>query len=301
MKSSPQSFPLSPEDLWIQRWTASFLRPPPSQVRHGLGHDCAVLPSFSKKLDLVLKTDAVVEGVHFTRTTSASLVGRKALARALSDLAAAGATPRAALITAGCPGSRSAPRLRQAYRGLATLATKFHLPIVGGETIRTRQLLLSVSLLGTVPRGTSPNRAGAKPGHLLFVTGRLGGSWPHRHLTFTPRLAEGQWLVRQRFPSAMLDLSDGLGADLPRLARASKIGFRILPDQLPLCLGISPRQAFTQGEDYELLFSVPPSRATLLKKKWPFRTPLTQIGLCLPPAQGFQTGKLPLRGYDHLR
>lgn len=292
---------LSPEDLWIQRWTAPFLRPSSAQVRHGLGHDCAVLPSFSAKLDLVLKTDAVVEGIHFSRSTPAPLIGRKALARALSDLAAAGATPRAALLTAGCPGTRSAPRLRHAYRGLSLLAKKFHLPVVGGETVRTRQLLLSVSLLGTVPRGTSPNRAGAKPGHLLFVTGRLGGSWPQRHLTFTPRLAEGQWLVRHRFPSAMLDLSDGLGADLPRLARSSRVGFHLSPGQLPLFPGVTSRQAVTQGEDYELLFSVPPSRAVQLRKQWPFATQLTQIGHCLSPAQGWQAGNLPLRGYDHLR
>ncbi|MCX6936062.1 MAG: thiamine-phosphate kinase, partial [Verrucomicrobia bacterium] len=270
-------------------------------VRHGLGHDCAVLSSFSKNLDLVLKTDAVVEGIHFTHSTPAALAGRKALARALSDLAAAGATPRAALVTAGCPNLRSAARLRQAYRGLSLLAKKFHLPIVGGETVRTRQLLLSISLLGTVPRGLSPNRAGAKPGHLLFVTGKLGGSWPRRHLTFTPRLAEGQWLVRNKFPSAMLDLSDGLGADLPRLARASRIGFRIHPKQLPLAPGTNLKLAFTRGEDYELLFSVPPKLIPALLRRWPFSTPLTPIGSCLPARQGYHTGRLPLRGYDHLR
>ena len=296
-----KKLPLSSEDHWIRLWTKSLKNLSTTQIRHGIGHDCAVLSSFPSQLDVVLKTDAVVEGVHFTRSTPAGLAGRKALARALSDLAAAGATPRAALITAGCPNLRSASRLHQAYRGLSLLAKKFRLSIVGGETIRTRQLLLSVSLFGTVPKKTSPNRAGARPGHLLFVTGKLGGSWPRRHLTFTPRLAEGQWLVRNKFPSAMLDLSDGLGADLPRLARASRIGFRIYPDQIPLSPRVTPKLAFTRGEDYELLFSVPPKLAPSLLRRWPFPTPLTVIGSCLPTRQGYHTGGLPLRGYDHLR
>ena len=296
-----KKLPLSSEDLWIQRWTSSLSPQPSANLRHGIGHDCAVLSSFSKNLDLVLKTDAVVEGIHFTRSTPASLIGRKALARPLSDLAAAGATPRAALLTVGCPNPRSAQRLRQAYRGLSLLAKKLRLPIVGGETIRTRQLLLSVSLLGTVAKHHSPNRSGARPGNLLFVTGKLGGSWPRRHLTFTPRLPEGQWLVRHKFPSAMLDLSDGLGADLPRLARASRIGFKIHPDQIPLSPRATPKLAFTRGEDYELLFSVPKNRVPSLLRRWPFSTPLTLIGHCLHPRQGYHTGGLPLLGYDHLR
>ena len=296
-----KKLPLSPEDLWVRNWIAALGRQPSTGIRHALGHDCAVLSSFRRNLDLVLKTDAVVEGVHFSRSTPAPLIGRKALARGLSDLAAAGATPRAALITIGCPNPRSAARILQAYRGISRLAKKLHLPIVGGETVRTRQLLLSISLLGTVPKKTSPSRSGAKPGDTLFVTGKLGGSWPRRHLTFTPRLPEGHWLARNKFPSAMLDLSDGLGADLPRLARASRIGFTIHPDQLPLSAHATPRHAFTRGEDYELLFSVPKKRISALLRQWPFSTPLTPIGSCLTPRQGYHTGGLPLRGYDHLR
>lgn len=290
----------SNEDLWIGRWTRALRSFPRRGLRHGLGHDCAVLAPPSRGTDLVLKTDAIVEGVHFLRTTSARLVGRKALARTLSDLAAAGATPCAALVTAGCPDKKSAVRLQSVYRGLAQAARCWGVTIVGGETVRTRQLLLSVSMLGYVPHRFSPNRAGARPGHLLFVTGRLGGSWPRRHLTFTPRLAEGRWLARKKIPSAMMDLSDGLGADLPRLARTSRIGFRIFPEKLPCNPGVGARQAFTQGEDYELLFSVSRAKAARLKKNWPFATRLTEIGICLPARAGFHAGRLPLQGYDHL-
>lgn len=292
---------LSREDFWIGRWTRALRSSRPAGLRHGPGHDCAVLSSPGRNLDLVLKTDAMVEGVHFLRSTPALLVGRKALARVLSDLAAAGATPRAALVTAGCPDKKSAVRLQSIYRGLAQAARRWRVGIVGGETVRTRQLLLSVSLLGTAPRGRSPNRGGARPGHLLFVTGTLGGSWPRRHLTFTPRLKEGHWLARKKIPSAMMDLSDGLGADLPRLARMSRVGFAIDPKKLPLSPGASHRQALSLGEDYELLLAVPPAKVGQLRRAWPFSTRLTQIGVCLPPRSGFHTGGLDLQGYDHLR
>lgn len=289
------------EDLWIDRWMTVLRQHRLPGVRHGFGHDCAVLAPTARHLDLVLKTDAVVEGVHFLRSTPAKLAGRKALARALSDLAAAGATPRAALLTAGCPDKKSAARLESMYGGLAQAARQWGVAVVGGETVRTRQLLLSVSLLGTVPRHGSPHRGGARPGHLLFVTGTLGGSWPRRHLTFTPRLKEGQWLARKKFPSAMMDLSDGLGADLPRLARASRVGFRFDPKKIPLAPGATPRQAVSRGEDYELLFAVPASQAARLKRTWPFATRLTEIGLCLSARKGFHAGGLSLQGYDHLR
>lgn len=288
------------EDHWIERWLTAFRRQEKSGLRMTFGHDCAILRARSPRHDLVLKTDAVVEGVHFRSSTPPALLGRKALARPLSDLAAAGARPRAALITVGCPGPAQARRLQQSYRGISRLASRCKIQVVGGETVRARQLFLSVTLLGDVRPGHCPGRAGGKAGHVLFVTGKLGGSWPRRHLTFEPRLAEGQWLVRQRQVSAMMDLSDGLGADLPRLARASRVGFLIDPKKLPLAPRATPRKAFTQGEDYELLFSVAPSQVASLRKRWPFPTLLTEIGVLLPKSRGYQTGGLPLKGYDHL-
>lgn len=296
MKRSPKCS----EDRWIERWLAAFRRQEKSGLRLTFGHDCAVLRARSPRHDLVFKTDAVVEGVHFPSSAPPALVGRKALARPLSDLATAGARPRAALITVGCSGPAQARRLQKSYDGIARLASRYKIQVVGGETVRTRQLFISVTLLGEVSPGHAPGRAGGKPGHVLFVTGRLGGSWPRRHLTFEPRLAEGQWLVRQRKVSAIMDLSDGLGADLPRMARASRVGFQIDPDKLPLAPRATPHTAFTRGEDYELLFAVPPSQVASLRKKWPFPTLLSEIGMLLPRSHGYRTGGLPLQGYDHL-
>ena len=98
----------------------------------------------------------------------------------------------------------------------------------------------------------------------------------------------------------MMDLSDGLGSDLPRLARMSRIGFELNPQKLPLAPGATVRQALGRGEDYELLFTVPATRVAALRKSWPFSTRLTEIGICLPARSGFHAGELPLEGYDHL-
>ncbi|NDC80824.1 MAG: thiamine-monophosphate kinase, partial [Verrucomicrobia bacterium] len=186
-------------------------------------------------------------------------------------------------------------RVQKAYRGLSRLASRFHLHVVGGETVRTRQLLISVTILGEVPRGISPGRSGAKPGDRLFVTGKLGGSWPRRHLTFTPRLEEGQWLAQKRMVTAMMDLSDGLGADLPRMARASGVGFQIDPGKLPLAPKSSIRSAFTRGEDYASLggFATPSCPAP---KEMAFLHPPHGNWMPSSPRQGISHGGPSIAG-----
>jgi thiamine-monophosphate kinase len=248
----------------------------------------------------VLKIDAVVEGVHFTRRDPARLVGRKALARAVSDFAAAGATPAAALVACALTEKKDdATFLDQAMKGMATAARAWQIGLVGGETTRAQALALTVSLYGWVKKGEDLRRSGGRPAHSLFVTGVLGGSRKSHHLRFTPRLAEGRWLAEQRFPSAMMDLSDGLGKDLPRLAAASGVSYLIDPQQLPRRPGRSASQAVNDGEDYELLFSVPRERCHALLTTWPFRTRLTCIGGLLPAQEPPRTGGLVFRGFDH--
>jgi thiamine-monophosphate kinase len=250
-----------------------------SRVLTGVGDDCAVLRGEGKNHFLIFKTDAVVEGVHFTPKERPELIGRKALARALSDLAAMGASPVAAVITLGVPKDEEVRRLSGIYRGIELIAKKYRVNLVGGETVRTKQLFLNVALLGEC-RGYPPVlRSGARAGDFLFVTGRLGATRARHHLVFEPRLAEGQWLARHKLASALMDLSDGIGADLPRLARASGVFFQLDFAAIPRARGATLREAINDGEDYELLFTVRPSHTKTLRKKWPFATPLHCIGV----------------------
>jgi thiamine-monophosphate kinase len=272
----------------------------PDRVLTGVGDDCAVLRGEGEKHFLLLKTDAVVEGVHFTTEAAPEKIGRKALARALSDIAAMGGTPLAAVITLGLPADESPGRLRAIYRGLEKTAQKYGVDLVGGETTRARELFLNVALLGEC-RGYAPVlRSGARAGDLLFVTGRLGGTQAARHLTFEPRLAEGQWLARKGFASALMDVSDGLGADLPRLAEASQVGFDLEEKAVPRARGVTLAAALNDGEDYELLFTVPPARVKSLKKMWPFATPLHCIG-GMRLRHKNEADPLSAHGFDHFK
>jgi thiamine-monophosphate kinase len=254
-------------------------KPDPARVVVGVGDDCAVLRGEGKNHFLVFKTDAVVEGVHFTPQAPPGWIGHKALARALSDLAAMGADPLAAVITLGVPANESVRRLHAIYRGLERTAKRYGVNLVGGETTRARQLFLNVALLGEC-RGYRPLlRSEARVGDSIFVTGRLGGTQARRHLTFEPRLAEGKWLARNGLASAMMDLSDGLGADLPRLTAASGVAAQLDLEAIPQAPGATLKAAFEDGEDYELLFTTRPSHVKTLKKRWPFDVSLRCIGV----------------------
>jgi thiamine-monophosphate kinase len=275
--------------LLTDRWKTN-----PARVLTGVGDDCAVLRGAGRNHFLLFKTDAVVEDVHFTRKTPAALIGRKALARALSDLAAMGGSPVAAVITLGVEAAESPRRLRAIYQGLENTAKKFAVDLVGGETTRARQLFINVALIGEC-RGYRPVlRSGARAGDFIFVTGRLGAS---PHLTFTPRLAEGEWIARGKFASALMDLSDGLGADLPRLARASGLTFKIEENAIPRARGAGLSAAWNDGEDYELLFTVRAARVETLKKMWPFATPLHCIGVM----RKGRSASLSTHGFDHFK
>jgi thiamine-monophosphate kinase len=266
----------------------------------GVGDDCAVLRGEGRNNHLLFKTDAVVEGVHFLPREKPELIGRKALARALSDLAAMGATPLAAVITLGVAKHESVRRLKGIYAGLEKTAKRYGVSLVGGETTRAKELFLNVALLGEC-RGYVPvMRSGAKSGDLLAVTGTLGATRAKKHLHFEPRLAEGQWLAKKKFATAMMDLSDGLGADLPRLAAASRVSFHLAADAIPRAPKASLRAAIGDGEDYELLFTMHPARAEKLKKEWPFATPVHFIGV-MGRSGGKSVFPLGTYGFDHFK
>jgi thiamine-monophosphate kinase len=253
-----------------------------SRVVIGAGDDCAVVKFDGAKDWLLLKTDCVVEEVHFASETSARDVGWKAMMRALSDFAAMSGIPEFALITLAIAGKKKASWVGELYRGLDRAAARFDVAIVGGETSETvGPTVIVVSVAGVVERDRCILRSGGKANDDLFVTGELGGSIRGRHLAFFPRINEARWLTANFKVHAMMDLSDGLGTDLPRLAGASKLGFAIDDRALPLSRGCTIQQAISGGEDYELLFAVSPRERKRLQKRWQKKfpgLPLTRIG-----------------------
>lgn len=264
----------------------------------GPGDDCAVV-SRNEDWDTLLKTDVVVEGLHFTPDTEPERIGRKALARAVSDIAAMGGLPEHALITLLCHPSRPMSLLEGIYRGMSELARQFAISLAGGETsgLPYDGLVINVALTGRVEHGRAILRSGGKPGDEIFVSGVLGGSFPSGwHLDFEPRVKLARGLLEAGIrPSAMMDLSDGLGTDLPRLAAASNCGFDIDENSLPCRPGFSPADAVSHGEDYELLLTLPPGAVQKLANS-PFAKDLHNIGRLTPFATAALTS-----GWQHFR
>jgi thiamine-monophosphate kinase len=302
----------------IARLTKSL--PTNETVVAGAGDDCAVLDFGLPGKLFLFKTDAVVEGVHFTDETPPEKIGRKALARCLSDIAAMAGTPAAALVTIGLPKKFDAEVVAKIYHGLNTLAKTYGVAVVGGETTTNPGgIFMSIALLGTVGRGKQILRSGAKAGDAIFVTGELGGSLLGRHLDFEPRLAEAQWLAESFRIHAMADLSDGLAGDLRHILSASGAGAELLKTAIPISRaaklqaknGPSPRPALvaalTDGEDFELLFTVASKDAVKLLDAWKKKFPglkLSCIGKVVP-GEGislhdqYGSQKLNAHGYTH--
>jgi thiamine-monophosphate kinase len=251
----------------------------------------------------VLKTDCVVAGVHFLATANALDVGWKAMMRPLSDFASTSAVPQFALITLIAPEQTKVEWVDELYRGLRRAAKRFKVSIVGGETSGIPgPVAISVSVVGFVERDRCVSRRGGKVGDDLFVTGRLGDALKRKHLQFVPRIAESRWLTKNFSIHAMMDLSDGLGADLPRLARASRVGFAIAMENLPLARSAKIGDAISEGEDYELLFAISPRDRSRLEREWrkKFRKlPLTRIGSL--SRLSTKTNQLLPRGYVHFQ
>ena len=260
----------------------------------GAGDDCAVIDGGVPGKWQLHKTDAVVEGVHFTKDADPRQIGHKALGRALSDIAAMAGTPRWATVTLGLPDGFDAERVESIYDGMAALAKRHDVSLVGGETVvNPERLFIGVSLVGEIARDKCILRSGASVGDGVWVTGELGGSIAGHHIAFTPRLAEARWLAAHCQPSAMIDLSDGLAGDLGHLLTEANVGAELLESALPIRREARLRAreseaakppllaALTDGEDYELCFTLGQGSAVALldqfKQEFP-DTPLSCIG-----------------------
>jgi thiamine-monophosphate kinase len=206
-------------------------------------------------------------------------------------------------VTLIAPADREARWAGEIYRGLQRVADRFAVVIVGGETSRIDgPAVVSISAVGTVEKDRWVSRAGGKAGDALFVTGRLGGSIRKKHLRFIPRIEEARWLTANFCIHAMMDLSDGLGADLPRLAKASSLGFAVEENALPRTRGCSIEEAINDGEDYELLFALAPNDSASLQTKWRKKFPrlrLTRIGSLARPSS--LVPRHSFHGYVHFQ
>jgi thiamine-monophosphate kinase len=268
----------------------------------GPGDDCAVVeyPTDAKRVQL-LKTDALVCGVHYETNAPAKQVGWKAVARVVSDFAAMGGRPERFLVTVALPPETSLDWAKNLYAGIGEGLSSFGALLAGGETTRMppgSAAVISVAASGSVARDSLVLRSTGNPGDILMVTGRLGGSISRKHLHFEPRLKEADWLVSHFKPTAMMDLSDGLAKDLPRLAEASKCGFELDFEALPKNSGCGVEQALGDGEDYELLFAIKQEQAEGLIDAWSKQFPdleLSAIGRLVERGKGIKLSG----GWDH--
>jgi thiamine-monophosphate kinase len=262
--SGPTSF--SGGELAATEHLAALLGSPP-RGEVWVGDDAAVLSG--REGPLLFATDLLVEGVHFERALSSCAdVGWKALASNLSDLAAMGGRPLAAVVALA---GASQPDLDSLYEGLLEASRAYSCPLVGGDLSDSPVLVVSIAVLGTTDGRPPVLRSGARPGERLFVTGTLGAAAAGLRLLRVDPAATGELVGAHRRPrprlgegiaaaslgaSAMIDLSDGLGLDLARLAAASSVGVAL--EGLPACAGATEEEALGGGEDYELLFSASP-------------------------------------------
>lgn len=279
----------------------------------GIGDDMAQvnLPGGGTVL---ITTDMLLSGVHFDLAKARpDQIGYKAMACSLSDCAAMATRPVAAVVGVGLPDQIGLDQLRQIHDGILRAADRYDCPLIGGDMTVWKQkdcLAICVSMLSVPLAGGPVRRSGAVSGDLICVTGWLGGSLSGRHLEFEPRVWEAQRIVELVKVHAMMDISDGLATDLPRLCRASGVGAVIRIKDIPIAKEAACSQdkivsALSDGEDFELLFTIDQRQYDLLIKAWDGRVPITCIGQVIPGDKVYiqwpdrRLELLRIKGYDH--
>lgn len=253
----------------------------------GIGDDTAILqPPLNS--ELLFATDMLMEGTHFTfPPATPERAGRKALAVNISDLAAMAGQPHSALISLALPKSRGPEFAKAVMQGIIDLAKEFSIQLIGGDTNSwDGPLVINVAIIGIAPASKSIKRSGAIPGDWIFVTGELGGSLTGHHLNFTPRVSEALILNQAVAIHSMVDLSDGLASDLQHILRESNVGALLDATSIPISSRVSENEskqtrlqhALSDGEDFELLFTVSPEDGKQLLSQNPLPTKITQIG-----------------------
>src|SRR5258708_4904986 len=276
------------EGSWVHGIAGVFAREPAddhSTLKVEMGDDAALFAQ-RRGYERILTGDGFWEGTHsFGDKHPGEAVGWKCFARAVSDIAAMGGQPRCFLLSLALPQTCTGHWLDEFLRGLRQAARKYCCFLAGGDTTRRKEILINVTVVGEVREGQAVLRSGARPGDVIFVSGRLGGAElglrllrsakavankriaaVKKHLYPEPRLALGRWLADECLANAMMDLSDGLSSDLPRLCAASGVGASIEEAKLPIVPTAANKRtqrfdglqlALDGGDDYELLFAVP--------------------------------------------
>lgn len=302
------------EDTFLQALFAR-LRPTPGKLVIPPGDDCAGYALGRGKI-LLIAVDQVVEKRHYLaegpRRATPEQVGRKLLARNLSDIAAMGGKPLFCLVAASLGARHDVRWLKRFFNGILKLGERYRVSLIGGDLAAApRDTVAALTIIGEVSTRAVCRRSGARPGDLLFATGTFGRSFQTgHHLSFEPRLEEGQWLARHRFARAMIDVSDGLLIDAWRLCRASGVGLTLDPATILRRTAFTTvEEALNDGEDHELLFSVSKKKAKDLLDKWPFaHVPITMIGEFYPTdrpvivdRRGIRLSGRKMAGFDHFQ
>ncbi len=307
------------------------------ELRLGIGDDCAILRPAEGE-EFAVTTDLSIAGRHFNLDWHpADSVGHRALARGLSDLAAMGARPVAAFLSLALPRDlvqkvkRREPWVDRFLDGFLALAQAYRVPLAGGDLAQAALAVADVVLTGAVAQQKALLRSGARPGHLIYATGKLGGAAaglaclaklaaPYKrdralgrlkalprvpprvmavlgpHLYPTPRIAQGLWLARHGLATAAIDLSDGLSTDLTHICAESGVDAEIDSAALPIAAAASPVQALHGGEDYELLFTAPPGARVPAKIEG---VPVTRIGRIVVPGKAAAAEKSGRKSAPH--
>ncbi|MCM8780008.1 MAG: thiamine-phosphate kinase [Candidatus Omnitrophica bacterium] len=274
-----------------------------ASVVKGIGDDCAVI-KYSKNKFMLFACDAIIEDIDFKKSDNPYLVGRKAIAVNISDIAAMGGEPKYALVSLSLPKNKNLEYVKQLYRGINYWAKKFKINVVGGDISHAQKIYIDISMIGFAAKKSVILRSGAKEKDIILVSGRLGGSIRAKHLNFTPRLEEAKYLVNNFKINSMIDISDGLLQDLGHILKESKKGAVLYDDLIPLSKDSrSLNEALAMGEDFELLFTMPFAEVSrLIQKRKDFKAigyiTAQKTGLVLKDKQG-NIKRIALKGYRH--
>ena len=273
----------------------------------GSGDDCAVL-RLDKNNYQLFTCDMIIEGIDFKKTDDLGLVGRKALAISISDIAACAGVPKHAIVSLGVSPDMPIAKIDRLTKGLFDLAKKYRINIVGGDISASAKLLIDVSMLGIVEKKNLCLRRRARVGDMIMVTGAFGGANRGKHLKFIPRLKEARFLVNNFKINSMIDVSDGLLQDLGHILKQSSVGAVLYESQIPLSKEArAPSDALCSGEEFELLFTASRDQASKiirLQKNSGYR--FSAIGEIMPKAFGLRLvnskneyTQIKSRGYRH--